>query len=206
MADRVIVLGGGVAGLSAAHELSERGFRVKVFETRDAAGGKARSFPMPGSERDGRPPLPGEHGFRFFPGFYRHLPDTMRRIPYGNRGRTVADNLVTASEVQIASKEGEELLAPVHIPRDFEDLHKGFRFLFEYADRVRIPPQDTAYFIDRLLLLLTSCEERRFAEYEHQSWWEFSGAESRRSKNYAKYLADGLTRTLVAARAKEMSA
>jgi uncharacterized protein with NAD-binding domain and iron-sulfur cluster len=128
----------------------------------------------------------------------------MRRIPYGNR--TVADNLVAARDVQIASKEGEELLAPVHLPRDFRDLHKGFRFLFEYADRVRIAPQDTAYFINRLLLLLTSCEERRFAEYERQSWWEFSGADSRRSRNYARYLADGLTRTLVAARAREMSA
>ena len=94
----------------------------------------------------------------------------MRRIPYG--GRTVADNLVAASEVQIASKDGEELLAPVHLPRDFRDLHKGFRFLFEYADRVNIAPQDSAYFIDRLLLLLTSCEERRFAEYERQSWWD----------------------------------
>jgi uncharacterized protein with NAD-binding domain and iron-sulfur cluster len=206
MADRVIVLGGGVAGLSAAHELSERGFHVTVFETRDAVGGKARSFPFPGSGRDGRRPLPGEHGFRFFPGFYRHLPHTMRRIPYGDRGRTVADNLVAATEVQIASKDGDELLAPVHLPRSFTDLHKAFRFLFEYADRVRIAPEDAAYFVDRLLLLLTSCEERRFEEYENLSWWEFSGAESRRSPNYAKYLADGLTRTLVAARAREMSA
>jgi uncharacterized protein with NAD-binding domain and iron-sulfur cluster len=206
MAGRVIVLGGGVAGMSAAHELSERGFHVTVFETRDTVGGKARSFPFPGSAQGGRAPLPGEHGFRFFPGFYRHLPDTMRRIPYGDRGRTVLDNLVAASDVQIASKDGEELVAPVHLPRSFKDLHKAFRFLFEYADRVRIAPQDTAYFVDRLLLLLTSCEERRFAEYEHQSWWEFSGADSRRSENYAKYLADGLTRTLVAARAREMSA
>jgi uncharacterized protein with NAD-binding domain and iron-sulfur cluster len=205
MGDRVIVLGGGVAGLSAAHELSERGFRVTVFETRDAAGGKARSFPLPGSGHDGRMPLPGEHGFRFFPGFYRHLPDTMRRIPYGDRGRTVADNLVTASEVQIASKEGEELLAPVHLPRTLGDINKAFRFLFDYAARVKIPPQDAAYFADRLLVLLTSCEERRFAEYENMSWWEFSGAESR-GPAYGRYLADGLTRTLVAARAREMSA
>ena len=204
MTGRVIVLGGGVAGMSAAHELSERGFDVTVVETRDTVGGKARSFAFPGAGDDERPPLPGEHGFRFFPGFYRHLPHTMRRIPYGSR--TVADNLVAAREVQIASKDGEELLAPVHLPRAFEDLHKGFRFLFEYGDRVRIAPQDTAYFIDRLLLLLTSCEERRFAEYERQSWWEFSGADSRRSKNYGRYLADGLTRTLVAARAREMSA
>ena len=25
--------------------------------------------------------VPGEHGFRFFPGFYKHVIDTMRRIP-----------------------------------------------------------------------------------------------------------------------------
>ena len=85
MSPRVVVLGGGVGGLSAAHELIERGFEVTVYETRDRAGGKARSMPVPGSGSGGRPDLPGEHGFRFFPGFYRHLPDTMRRIPYGGQ-------------------------------------------------------------------------------------------------------------------------
>jgi uncharacterized protein with NAD-binding domain and iron-sulfur cluster len=205
VAARVLVLGGGVAGLSAAHELVERGFEVVVLETRPDAGGKARSFPFPGSGTEGRPPLPGEHGFRFFPGFYRHLPHTMGRIPYGERGRSVVDNLVTATEVQIARSNGRELVSPAHLPRDFRDLHKAFRFLIEYAKGVGIPPGDAAHFVDRLLLLLTSCEERRFAEFEHQSWWEFSGAETRGGA-YAKYLADGLTRTLVAARAREMSA
>src|SRR5918993_663460 len=170
---------------------------------RGPAGGGAAPPPPGGRAAGAPPPLPGEHGFRFFPGFYRHLPDTMRRIPHG--GRTVFHNLVAASEVQIASKEGEELLAPVHLPRNLADLDRGFRFLFEYGKRVRIPPRDTAFFVDRLLLLLTSSEERRFAEYENQSWWEFSGAESR-GANYQRYLADGLTRTLVAARAREMSA
>ena len=41
--------------------------------------------------------LPGEHGYRFFPSFYRHLDDTMKRIPLfiGNvpSGRSVYDNL-----------------------------------------------------------------------------------------------------------------
>ena len=92
MPTRVIVLGGGVAGMSAAHELIERGFEVVVLERRDIAGGKARS--IPGSttaparaDTNARTPaqisarLPGEHGFRFFPGFYKHVIDTMRRIP-----------------------------------------------------------------------------------------------------------------------------
>ena len=46
MPARVIVLGGGVGGMSAAHELIERGFEVVVLERRDIAGGKARSIPV----------------------------------------------------------------------------------------------------------------------------------------------------------------
>ena len=46
MSTKVIVLGGGVAGMSAAHELIERGFEVVVLERRDIAGGKARSIPV----------------------------------------------------------------------------------------------------------------------------------------------------------------
>ena len=81
---RVAILGGGIAGLTAAHELAERGFEVVVLEARDIPGGKARSLPVPASGTDGRADLPAEHGFRFFPGFYRHIPDTMRRIPDGS--------------------------------------------------------------------------------------------------------------------------
>src|ERR671915_430440 len=202
---RAIVLGGGVAGMSAAHELAERGFDVVVFEARGGGGGRAGSFPPPGPGRGGPPPLPGEHGFRFFPGFYRHLPDTMRRIPYGDQGGNVFENLVTATEVQIARAGGRELLSPAHLPRNLRDLDKAFRFLIDYAGSVGIAPKDAAHFVDRLLLLLTSCEERRFAQFENQSWWQFSGAATRGGA-YAKYLADGLTRTLVAARAREMSA
>ena len=41
--------------------------------------------------------------------------------------------------------------------------------------------------------------------WERQSWWDFVGAE-RRSVAFQRFLADGLTRTLVAARAREISA
>jgi uncharacterized protein with NAD-binding domain and iron-sulfur cluster len=59
--------------------------------------------------------------------------------------------------------------------------------------------------MERLMTLLTSCDERRYEQWEQQSWWEFVGAE-RRSVAFRKFLADGLTRTLVAARAREISA
>ena len=47
---RVAVLGGGMAGLTAAHELAERGFQVDVYEP-VALGGKARSIGVPGTAR-----------------------------------------------------------------------------------------------------------------------------------------------------------
>src|ERR1700760_356452 len=94
MPTRVVVLGGGVAGMSAAHELVERGFEVVVLERSDLAGGKARSIPVVdnGEDTSGHQlasgaigpiehRLPGEHGVRFFPGFYKHVVDTMRRTP-----------------------------------------------------------------------------------------------------------------------------
>ncbi|HEY7150620.1 MAG TPA: FAD-dependent oxidoreductase, partial [Solirubrobacterales bacterium] len=65
---KVIVLGGGVAGMSAAHELAERDVEVVVYEARTIPGGKARSLPVTGSGKRGRSDLPAEHGFRFFPG------------------------------------------------------------------------------------------------------------------------------------------
>src|ERR1700755_706513 len=128
----VAVLGGGVAGLSAAHELAERGFDVTVYEQRDAPGGKARSIPYAGSGTGGRADLPGEHGFRFFPGFYRHLPDTMSRIPAG--GGNVRDRLVGATRILFAQADRKnEIIAPAHAPESLDDVLVLLRFLREAA-------------------------------------------------------------------------
>ena len=64
-----------------------------------------------------------------------------------------------------------------------------------------IPPHEHAVLMERILTLLTSCDERRFEQWELQSWWEFVKAEQR-SEAFRKFLAEGLTRTLVAARAR----
>src|SRR4051812_11396454 len=200
----VAVLGGGVAGLSAAHELAERGFDVTIYEQRDAPGGKARSIPHTGSGTGGRADLPGEHGFRFFPGFYRHLPDTMSRIP--SAGGSVFDHLTGTTRVLMAQGGGRnEIVTAAHFPETRSDLEAVSRFLWTLALEVGIPVYEHAAFVERLLTLLTSCDERRYGQWEEQSWWEFVDADHR-SPAFQKFLADGLTRTLVAARAREMSA
>ncbi|KRA37470.1 MULTISPECIES: hydroxysqualene dehydroxylase [unclassified Nocardioides] len=196
---RVAVLGGGMAGLTAAHELVERGFTVTVFEP-SAWGGKARSIPVAGTGVGGRADLPGEHGFRFFPGFYHHVPDTMRRIPFGSG--TVGDNLVAASG-------GKFLRAGDHAdafvfgigpdPAQILTVDGLRRFLLDTLGGHAVPPHELTYFVERLLVFLTSCDERRLGQWEKVSWWDFVGA-AKRSGPYQKILAAGLTRNLVAAK------
>jgi uncharacterized protein with NAD-binding domain and iron-sulfur cluster len=203
MPTTVAVLGGGVAGLSTAHELAERGFSVDLYEQRPRVGGKARSIEVPHSASGGRRPLPGEHGFRFFAGFYRHVIDTMARIPYQGQADGVAGNLVETTRADFARSGLSSIIVPDRFPRSLSDL-KASRGFLDFS-KVGISPADAVHFTNRLLTLLSSCQERRFAEWEQVSWWEFSGAGSR-SKAYQTFLADGMTRCFVAAKAQEMSA
>lgn len=54
--------------------------------------------------------IPGEHGFRFFPGFYRHLFDTMKRTPlfdvHGVAEGSAFDQLVTTPRPQLSLEGG----------------------------------------------------------------------------------------------------
>jgi uncharacterized protein with NAD-binding domain and iron-sulfur cluster len=211
----VIVLGGGVGGLSAAHELSERGFAVTVFEMRDVPGGKARSVVVPSTAPrqniggvhlgrlagQARRDLPGEHGFRFFPRFYKHVVDTMERIPF--RGsRSVADNLVDTTGTIFARFGHRSLKLPTVTPKTVPEI---FALLTDlrtmFGPELGISPEDFAFFGERIWQILTSCSERRMEEYEKRGWWEFIDAD-RRSEAYQKLFGIGCTRSVVAAQAK----
>ena len=200
MQQTVAILGGGVAGLSAAHELAERGFQVRVYERKPVLGGKARSISVPNSGGSGRKPLPGEHGFRFFPGFYKHVTDTMRRTPYGAHGNTF-DNLSVATRMLLARAGQTEITWLARCPATLEDLRA---FLMELFTPFGVPPDELSFFVSRLLMVATSCPERRLAEYENIAWWDFIAA-ARMSKAYQAYLGQGVTRSMVAMRAEESS-
>ncbi|MGH9453635.1 MAG: hydroxysqualene dehydroxylase, partial [Terriglobia bacterium] len=199
MDSRIVILGGGIGGLSAAQELAERGFQVTVYEKKDVFGGKARSLWVPNSGTEGRKDLPGEHGFRFFPSFYKHVTDTMKRIPFGSNPNGVFDNLVQATRTQIARAGASAITAPDDFPKTLDDWATTLRALC--TPDLGIPDAEIKYFIDRLLVLLTSCEERRVAEYEAIPWWQFIDAAAK-SVAYQRLLAQGQTRSLVAMRAE----
>jgi Ca-activated chloride channel family protein len=66
------------------------------------------------------------------------------------------------------------------------------RFLREAALTVGVPLPEYAVLAERLLTLLTSCDERRYEQWELQSWWEYTGAE-RRSAAFQRFLAEEVT-------------
>ncbi|MFG2227652.1 FAD-dependent oxidoreductase [Streptomyces sp. NPDC048644] len=205
---RVAVLGGGVSGLSAAHELAERGYAVTVYEYYDTLGGKARSMDVPGTATGSRKPLPGEHGFRFFPGFYRNLPDTMRRIPFTGNANGVHGNLRSGTEALFARGSGRPDL---HFPLRrvttapaLDDLTPSWirdQILSVLDLATHLPAHEAAYFANRLLVHLTSCDARRDGQWEKVTWWDFIRA-GEMSREYQVLLGIGQTRNLVATRAE----
>lgn len=200
---KVIIIGGGVAGMSAAHELIERGFDVQVFEKKvQLPGGKARSVNVPDLDAgEHYNPLPGEHGFRFFPGFYKHVIDTMKRIPFPGNKNGVFDNLVAAPHVMLARTGYDPVVMLDSFPKSFAD----FKFLLK---SLRIPAglthDDVEFFAMRVWQLMTSCRARRENDYERMGWWQYTDG-AHRDKAYQDLLSQGLTRTLVAARATTAS-
>ncbi|MDG0875014.1 FAD-dependent oxidoreductase [Paenibacillus thiaminolyticus] len=198
----VVVLGGGIAGMSAAQELMERGFHVTVLESRRIPGGKARSMPVPGTGTEGRRDLPAEHGFRFFPKFYKHVTDTMKRIPYQGGRRSVYDNLIEGTNLGLAffDRPMQPFLT------EFPQSISGWRTLLKslFRNNLRLSEHDIDHYVSALWKVLTSCDERRLLDYQRVSWWDFLQAE-KQSPEF-RHIFTGLTRILVAARAREVNA
>ena len=192
----VAVFGGGVAGLTAAHELAVRGFDVTVYEARERFGGKARSFPV--DVAGGEASVPGEHGFRFFPGFYWHLVDTMARIPDGDG--PVADNLVATEETLIASVHGPEAFESTRTPTS----PSGWLKVFAPPRLTDVSRREALFFAERVLEFLTSCRARRENELEDVSWWDYIEAD-RMSDLYRTHVANA-TQSHVALRPRQASA
>ena len=113
---RVAVLGGGIGGLSAAHELAKHGFEVDVYEASSTLGGKAKSQYLPGTGAHGRRDLSGEHGFRFYPHFYRQLIWTFSEIPDPmSPTGSVDGNLVGTTEAGIGLGQEDLLVGSVKL-------------------------------------------------------------------------------------------
>lgn len=172
---RVAIFGAGIGGLTAAHELLDRGFDVTLYEKKGRAGGKAASHGIPGSGTDGRRDLPAEHGFRFFPGNYRHVFDSMARTPFGRNRRGVRDNLVRVPYQQQEYPGRPSLLAVTSPPANAGERAIKDRE-FSNAKTAGFACDEIEHYVARRWQFHTSCQERRDQEYDLISWWDYMDA------------------------------
>ena len=172
MSESVAIVGGGIAGMCASHHLARAGVsKITVYEAEDELGGKARSQHVPVASGA---TYPGEHGFRFFPHFYRHLLQTLRQIPVGH-GKTVYDRLRGPKTAAIAYG-GRKLL---EVPRPVT-IRPSLSFVDTTIDvlmRQEVKIEDATRFAWKLLMFASSCDERRESQYDLMSWTEYTGAD-----------------------------
>ena len=174
MPGTVAVLGGGVAGLSAAHELAERGFAVTVYESARAPAARRAATGRRARDRRARGPA-GRARLPLLPGL---LPPPARHDERGSRpatGRHVLDELVAARRGSCSRRPGRERARRprARCPSRSTTSPCSRASCSPRRPSSASPADDQALFVERLLTLLTSCDERRFGEWELQSWWEF---------------------------------
>jgi uncharacterized protein with NAD-binding domain and iron-sulfur cluster len=163
-------------------------------------GGKARSIDY-NHNHQYEIPLPGEHGFRFFPGFYKHITDTMKRIPFDKNGKrqSVYNNLTSTSRIMVARYGKAPIVTPASFPKTLADIQLIIKDL--HGVDSGLTSEEVHFFAERVWQLMTSSKTRRENDYERLGWWEYLQAD-RFSIDYQHLLVEGLTRTLVAAKAE----
>lgn len=77
----VAIFGAGVAGLSAAHELVRRGYKVAVYESTSESGGFFRSARDPKNDE-----MPSEYSWHGMGPWYHNVFDIMKQIPFDAEG------------------------------------------------------------------------------------------------------------------------
>ncbi len=204
---RIAIIGSGIAGMTAAHELIERGFQVTVYESRLSLGGKARTIFAPNTETVSTLGLPGEHGFRVFGGFYKHTFDIMKRIPFENNINGVYDNLYSNQRTTVTIANGKTFHIPLKTnftQMTLQSLGNWLRDVFSFND-IGISPYEIGIFINRLMIILQSCDERRYAEYEKIIWFDFLKSPNA-SPLFMEIFGSGLVTLIQAIRGHEASA
>ncbi|RKG54196.1 phytoene dehydrogenase [Corallococcus sp. AB011P] len=139
----------------------------------------------------GRAILPGEHGYRYFPSYYRHVFDTMRRIPlYDNNSlptsRTTYDNLAPLPTIGIASEKHPPFVTKWATASFPNALASGAGGLSNLED-LGIQPRDLFQFSLRILRYMLTSPERRAHELEDISWWDFIEGASGNSGSGKRY-------------------
>ena len=79
----VIIIGGGIAGLTCAHELIKYNYNIILIERNNIVGGIARTY------QSEKPKLcPREYSWRAYGPYYQNVYNVMKEIPF-KKGKVI---------------------------------------------------------------------------------------------------------------------
>jgi uncharacterized protein with NAD-binding domain and iron-sulfur cluster len=166
----VAIFGAGISGLTVAHELAERGFKVDVYESSDTVGGMAKSRRLANG-------VPTEHSWRGYAPFYRNLYAMMKRIPY--RGGTVEDQLSRPVVFHVAKNQSTSWRDSLiqNIPSPMDTLVVTYHFARNSVADHRKQDYRKRKFVDTVTPYLTEAGRNYYHDFLISPGW---GMDSKR--------------------------
>jgi len=116
----IIIFGGGISGLTLAHELIKKNFRILVVEKDNKMGGMAKS----NIENNG---IPSEHSWRGYAPFYKNLFQIIKEIPY--KKTNVFSNLSVPIEFYLLYDDVKNYKPKLSISDNFILYYLGIKYL-----------------------------------------------------------------------------
>lgn len=156
---KVAVIGGGLAGVSSAICLADRGFEVKIFEKENYLGGKIGSWPVKFEDNYS---TNVEHGFHAFFRQYYNLRNLLNKIDALKYLIPIDDYLImTRALGNYSFKE----IKTVPIENILSMRKAG---IYSFSDIVKNPK------FNRLTTLLNYDKEKTFERFDHISFKKFA--------------------------------
>ena len=104
----------------------------------------------------------------------------MSRIPFGDKGADVVDNLTDTSRVEMSLYEKKSIEMPSRFPSTREDWALIVQDLIDNVPaEMGLKNDEIEFFVGKLWQVLTSCDARRQEIYETMGWWEFVDADNK---------------------------
>jgi isorenieratene synthase len=153
------IIGGGLAGISAAIFLAERGFRVKIFEKEKYLGGKVGSWPV---KFDDGFSTQVEHGFHAFFRQYYNLRNLLKKIDAFKYLIPIDDYLILTKE---HGNYGFKDLDTVPVLNILSMAKTG---IYSYKDAMLNPG------FRKMTSLLGYNREKTFSKYDDVSFKDFA--------------------------------
>lgn len=153
------IIGGGLAGVSAAIFLAERGFKIKIFEKEKYLGGKVGSWPV---NFDDGFSTKVEHGFHAFFRQYYNLRNLLKKIDAYKYLIPIDDYLILTKE---HGNFGFKDLDTVPVLNILSMAKTG---IYSYKDAILNPG------FRKMTSLLSYNREKTFAKFDNVSFKDFA--------------------------------